>query len=106
MSAVLRNQSVTVRKATGWTIRLGERVATFAEATHDVSVQPALPARTEEFGDEGSVGAFSVYFFDADPGVDAGDEVAWGARTLAVLGPAQDQAGRGRVFKVPCREVR
>lgn len=104
MSPSLLDQSITARVAT-YTTSYGERVATYADTTLKAAVQPMRPSQAEQYGLEASEGAVAVYL-KADPGLKAGDQILWGARSFQVLAPAQDQAGRGRVYMVPCREVR
>jgi hypothetical protein len=83
----------------------GRREPTYTDTDHKAAVQPMRPQKSQEYGIEAAAGAVAVYLA-TDPGLGAGDQVVWQGRTLEVLGPAQDQAGLGRVYMVPCREVR
>jgi hypothetical protein len=95
--------SVIVRRASYSNDR-GQRVASYTESVISMSVQPTQPAATDAHGLESAERGWTAYC-DHDPGVKRGDLLLFGTRTLEVLGPANDQAGRGRVFVVACREV-
>jgi hypothetical protein len=103
MSPSLLTQTITARVAT-YTTDFGRREPAYTETDHRAAVQPMRPQKSQEYGIEAGVTAYAVYLA-SDPGLGAGDRVVWRGKTLEVLGPAQDQAGLGRVFMVPCREV-
>lgn len=103
ISSLLVN-TVVVKTATYTQDAEGGMVPSLSAGTsYSANVQPSPPSRTIDQGREGSRETHRVYF-GADPVVKAGDQIVWGSRTFTVLGPAQDQSGRQRVFMVPCLE--
>jgi hypothetical protein len=91
--------------ATGWSNDGGVRTASPTAAARDASVQPMRSQRRALYGVDAGVTAYTVYLPAPDPGVATGDTIGWGSRTLAVLAPARDEAGRGRVFAIDCQEI-
>jgi hypothetical protein len=103
MSPALANASVTIA-VKAWSNVRGTRTATATSSTHRASVQPMKSFRREVHKlTQGQTG-YTVYL-TTDPACNAGDTVTWGTKTLTTLGPARDEAGRGRVWAVDCLEV-
>jgi hypothetical protein len=95
--------SVTVTTK-AWGNTGGQRTPTTTTATWYASVQPMRPRRVEMHGlTQGQTG-YTAYG-ETDPTVKAGDTITWGSKTLSVLGPARDEAGRGEVYAVDCVEL-
>jgi hypothetical protein len=96
--------SVTVTVKTWSNVRGQRTVASTTQTTRMASVQPMKSARREVYGVSAGETMWTVYLA-ADPGVDVQDEIAWNGRSLSVLAPARDQAGRGVAWAVDCREL-
>ncbi len=95
---------VTVRVAT-WTNVRGNREPTYADTLSHASVQPMKASRIQLHGLEAGDTGYTCYFA-SDPGVNTADIIAWGSKTLSVLGPTRDEAGRGVCFAVDAKEVK
>ncbi len=90
-----------------WNNVNGARVRA-ASPTTQARLASVQTARTERVPDHlRSTGEIShVVFFDApDPGVKVDDTITFGTRTLNVLGRAVDEAGRGALFAIYCKET-
>jgi hypothetical protein len=94
---------VTVLVSTYANVR-GVPTETTTETPLDCSVQP-MPSRDRAAWGVEAAEIGHMLYAPTNPGVKAGDVIRWGSRSLAVLGPAQDMAGRGEVFAVACREL-
>jgi hypothetical protein len=82
----------------------GARTQTFTATTLNAAIQPmSAKAKVDHSLDQGDV-AYAFYF-ESDPGVKKQDRITWGAKSLVVTAPAQDQAGLGRLYKVIAREI-
>lgn len=95
--------AVTVRRAT-YTASGGERTPSYTDAAAFASVQPMGARRKSDHGLEQGDVAYTLYF-QSDPGVRVRDLIVWNGKTLTALGPAMDQAGKGRLYKVVAREI-
>ena len=95
--------TVTVAVSTSVNVR-GVASSTTTTATWQCSVQPMASRDRAAWGVEVAEIGHMLYA-PTDPGVRVGDVITWGSRSLAVLGPAQDMAGRGEVFAVACKEL-
>lgn len=91
---------VTVKIATYSNVK-GVRTPTYTNTSAYASVQPMSATAQSKYGIEDSSTGFMAYF-QSNPGVKAGDQIVWNNSVLSVLGPASDQAGRGRVYAVAC----
>lgn len=99
----LCNIPVSVRVA-AYANTAGVRTQTFTATTINAAIQPlSSKAKTDHSLDQGDV-AYALYF-ETDPSVKKQDRITWGAKSLVVIAPAQDQAGLGRLFKVIAREI-
>jgi hypothetical protein len=103
LADLLINTVAVTRRA--WTNVSGAATPTPTTADLACSVQPMRASRVERYGLTAGETGYTVYFA-ADPLVNAGDSIAWGSRTLAVLGPARDEAGRSIVWAVDCLETK
>lgn len=87
-----------------WSNVKGARVATPATVTLAASAQPMSAQRRVLYSLDAGVTAWTVYFA-SDPAVNAADTITLpSGRTLSVLAPARDAAGRGAVWAVDCTE--
>lgn len=102
-SAAMFPNAVTVRTRTVTNTR-GRQVEAWTETATTASVQPRRADRLIQAGLLQSE-VTHIAYFAADPGVSADDQIVWSGGTLSVLSKARDQAGRGGVFAVDCREV-
>ncbi len=102
-SAAMFPNAVTVRTRSVSNTR-GRQVETWTETETTANVQPRTADRLIQVGLLQSEVTHVVYFA-ADPGVKADDQIVWGTTTLNALSRARDQAGRGGIFAVDCREV-
>jgi hypothetical protein len=95
---------VTLRHVTAWANERGAKVP----ASHDdtvvmAGVQPMRADRRIEYDIAGGQTAYQV-FTASNPGLVTDDLILWGSRTLRVLAPATDQAGRGVAWRLDCLE--
>jgi hypothetical protein len=81
----------------------GVELVTTTTTSRKASPQPMRASRAQGYGLQIGQTGYTV-FFRANPGVDAEDIISWSGRTLSVLGPARDEAGRGHVYAVDCVE--
>jgi plastocyanin len=95
--------TVTVAVSTYSNVR-GVPTDTTTTSSWSCSVQPMPSRERATWGVETAEVGYMLYAPN-DPSVKVGDVVTWGVRKLAVLGPAQDMAGRGEVFAVACKEL-
>lgn len=96
--------AVTIRTAT-WSNLRGVRTPSYSDASSMASVQPMKADRVRLHGLEAGQTGYTCYFAE-DPTVNEADLIVWGAKTIFVLGPTRDEAGRGRCFAVDCREIK
>ncbi len=87
-----------------WSNVRGVRTPTTTTTSRPASVQPMRAARREAHGMSAGATGYTVYFA-AVPAVRVDDAIGWSGKTLAVLGPARDEAGRGEIWSVDCIEV-
>lgn len=78
--------------------------STTTEAGVFCSVQQSSAAQRTDQDIEGAT-ATGKAFFASDPNVRTGDILIWGTRSLEVVAPAIDDAGRGRLFVVRWNET-
>lgn len=97
------NNVVAVTTKT-WSNVRGVRTETTTSSSHPASVQPMRADRKAAHGMSVGKTGYTVYFA-ADPGVRVDDAIVWSGKTLAVLGSARDEAGRGVAWAVDCIEV-
>jgi hypothetical protein len=99
------NGSVSVTRKTWSNVRGQRTVASTTIVTLPASVQvDRRTSRREVYGLTAGQTLYVAYF-RAEPNVDAQDEIAWNGKVLSVLGPARDEAGRGRVWAVDTQEL-
>lgn len=104
-TAILFNTAVTLRKVTAWSQDRGVKVpAGHADTSARASVQAMRADRRIAYELPVALTAFTIYV-PADPALAVDDLVVWSGRTLRVLAPALDQAGRGVVWALDCVEV-
>jgi hypothetical protein len=99
----LLDNSVTVKVATYTNVR-GVRTASYADTAFAAAVQPMRARARDSHGLEAGETGYSV-FLASDPGCKRGDKITWGNHTLECLARARDEAGRGVVFILDCREL-
>jgi len=102
-SAAMFPNTVTVRTRTLTNTR-GQQTEAWTETATTANVQPRTADRLIQTGLLQSEVTHVVYFA-SNPGVKADDQIVWGTTTLNVLSRPRDQAGRGGIFAVDCREV-
>lgn len=99
----LFNTTVTINRRT-WSQSHGAKVPSVAPGnatTARAAVQPLRVSRRALYDRPIGETAYTVYL-PYDPELDTDDTIVWQGRTLSVLAPAADQAGRGRVWAIDC----